>query len=58
MTETKWVGYDMIVSALEGNDRALNYLHSQNKSGRSGNSSTTFRRKSGRLRAGDLYSVT
>ena len=26
MTETKWVGYDMIVSALEGNDRALNYI--------------------------------
>lgn len=26
MTETKWVGYDMIVSALEGKDRALNYI--------------------------------
>ena len=26
MTKTKWAGYDMIVSALEGNDRALNYI--------------------------------
>ena len=26
MTETKWVSYDMIVSALEGDDKALNYI--------------------------------
>jgi len=26
MAETKWVSYDTIVSALEGDDEALNYI--------------------------------
>lgn len=26
MAETKWVSYDMIVSALEGDGKALNYI--------------------------------